>query len=827
MRIPSRSLLVTVSLVLISCAGGAPPPEPLPPPPPPFVALRELDTPPPMTGETVEGRAGDWILRNERLAVVVAGTGTHRAPTIGNLIDAAPAGGGDALRGIFTGLGDSLLLPVRYRSVQTATAPDSSLQVLVASGDWTAPAAPPDSLGASGEETPATPVRNAGATSGGSVLRVETRYELRAGSDFLTVRTTLVNEGLETLTALALGDVVEWGRAEPYAPGRGILTGAAPGPLPFAAASGEGSGYAWVSTAGDFAGRHGRGWSDLAAESTGLAPGDTASYERLLFVVRGSTARAQVLAWAAKGRPVGKLRAEVEGDDGRPVPGAVVEAVDGKGVSRGLGETDTRGRVTLALPPGRYRLTARHPRRGPAERARDARVVAGRDAHVGFKLPAAATVTLVSVDAEGRPSPATWIFTGIEGTPDPDLGPGWRADGAGRALFSATGAIRAGIPAGRYRVTAARGPAYEPWETEATFHAGREAALQAVLIPLDLPPGWAVMDAGVQAAPSPGTEVAPADCVRVLVSRGIGWFASIDRDRVTDYAPVIDGLTLSAPLHCLPGMERWLESSSPIAAYPIPAGAALREGESFPPGITTPSSGRGRAVIQLDPADVRYGGIYARSRPVVPDTVWKRRWGAIELLGPGEPESFESRWDRWLSLLGGGRSVTAMGGTGAARLSEELPWGPRSYVFTGTGPATADSVVDAIHRGRVVVTDGPMIDLRLGGTTIGDTLVTTPGAVKGHLRVWAPSPVEVGRVTVIVNGKADAIFMARGRDRSIRFDEDIEPMLVEPGYVLVRVDGVFHSNSPRGGTGPSEHRSSRKSIAFSNPIWVEILRGGS
>ncbi len=807
MRIRSRSLLVAASLVTVSCAGGPPPPEPVPPPPPPFAALRKLDAPPPMAGDAVQGRAGDWLLQNERLAVVVAGPGPDRAPAAGNLIDAAPAGGRDALRGIFTGLGDSLLLPVRYDDVRADTAPDSSLQVLVASGRWP------------------------GSDSDRPRLRVETRYELRAGSDYLAVRTTVVNMGADTLAAFPLGDVVEWGRAEPYAPGRGTLTAAAPGAIPFAAASGEGSGYAWVSTAGDLAARHGRTWSDLVAASPDLAPGDTARYERLLFAVRGSAAPAQEAAWAMKGRPVGKLRADVEGDDGRPVADAVVEARDEEGVSRGLGETDTRGRVTLALPPGRYRVTARHPRRGPAEREREERVEVGKDARAEFKLPETATVTLVAVDVTGRPSPAKWLFTGIEGTPDPDLGPDRRADGAGRAVFSGTGGIRAEIPPGRYRVVAARGPSFEPWEAEATFHSGREAALQAVIAPLDLPRGWVAMDAGVQTAPSPGVEVAAPDRARALVSEGIEWFASIDRDRRTDYAPVIDALNLAAPLHGLPGLEK-ATPNGPASVYPVGGGeTGPGLGCTLERMSRAAGSGDGGAagILQLDLHGEARDGVSGRVEPSCPDSVQDpRRADAIELVGSTDRASFEADWKRWLSLLDPGNPLYAVGGAASNGLLGDAPWGARSFVFTGAGPATAGALMNAVRSGRVVVSDGPFIDFRLEGRTIGDTLVTAAGIVRGHLKVWAPSPVEVRQVTLIVDGEADSIFMLRGRDRSLRFDEDVEAAISGSGYVLVRVDGVFHSNPPAvEAPGSAEQRTLRKSIAFSNPIWVEIPGGGS
>ena len=178
------------------------------------------------------------------------------------------------------------------------------------------------------------------------------------------------------------------------------------------------------------------------------------------------------------------------------------------------------------------------------------------------------------------------------------------------------------------------------------MHSGRKAALQAVITPLDLPRGWVAVDTGVRAAPSPGTEVEVPDRARALASEGVAWFASVDRDRRTDYDSAIDTLNLASPLRRLPG------------------------------------GGTGTTV---------------------------------ELLGHRDDGSFETRWKRWLEDLGEGRKRTGVGSAGSDGLSGDAPWGARSLVFTGDGPATADGVMNAIRAGRVVVSDGPFIDFRLGG----------------------------------------------------------------------------------------------------------------
>ncbi len=68
-------------------------------------------------------------------------------------------------------------------------------------------------------------------------------------------------------------------------------------------------------------------------------------------------------------------------------------------------------------------------------------------------------------------------------------------------------------------------------------------------------------------------------------------------------------------------------------------------------------------------------------------------------------------------------------------------------------------ICHALERGQVVMTNGPFMEVEAsaGSATVGPgkDLQATNGTVKLHVRVECPNWLEVNRVQVFVNGRAD------------------------------------------------------------------------
>jgi hypothetical protein len=180
----------------------------------------------PFAGVKAEAMSGDWLLHNERLAVVVRGLGNPGGFTCsgGNIVDAAPRGGEDLLSEVFTLFDNTFARQAVYDRLDPQEGLDTPGAVLVARGH--------DS------EDP--------------TLLVETRYTLLSGTDYVTLETRITNTGSDTLSDFELGDAIEWGRTVKFAPGPGRALAGYRVTTPFLVGSGaaaggaEGTAYGWI-----------------------------------------------------------------------------------------------------------------------------------------------------------------------------------------------------------------------------------------------------------------------------------------------------------------------------------------------------------------------------------------------------------------------------------------------------------------------------------------------------------------------------------------------------------------------------------------------------
>ncbi len=152
------------------------------------------------------------------------------------------------------------------------------------------------------------------------------------------------------------------------------------------------------------------------------------------------------------------------------------------------------------------------------------------------------------------------------------------------------------------------------------------------------------------------------------------------------------------------------------------------------------------------------------------------------------------------------------------------------------GDKTVDplAVVANVKKGHAVVTDGPMIELELGGVRPGDEAVTSDPVLHGHLRVRAAPWIDVTRVDLMVGqvgGTCSLVrffdvpsrpttlgpepgTLAEAEERTIRFDEDLD---VEVGPENGWVQVIVHGQRPMDDVLPF---MPVPPMAFTNPVFV-------
>ncbi len=116
--------------------------------------------------------------------------------------------------------------------------------------------------------------------------------------------------------------------------------------------------------------------------------------------------------------------------------------------------------------------------------------------------------------------------------------------------------------------------------------------------------------------------------------------------------------------------------------------------------------------------------------------------------------AFPGNLDDWYMLLRHGRKIIGTANSDSHGLEAE-PGAPRTYVhFDVDHPSDVDAreLVPSFERGNIYGTNGPTIDLRVGGAAIGSTINASSGAVLVEVGVRGPKWVHVDSVDILVNG---------------------------------------------------------------------------
>jgi hypothetical protein len=189
----------------------------------------------------------------------------------------------------------------------------------------------------------------------------------------------------------------------------------------------------------------------------------------------------------------------------------------------------------------------------------------------------------------------------------------------------------------------------------------------------------------------------------------------------------------------------------------------------------------------------------------------------------------------WMQMLNLGYRVPGVVNTDAHYAFHGSGW-LRNYVKSPTDDPVriaVGDVVKACERGRVVMTNGPFLEVKavgsLGGTEAtvgpGDDLVDDDGGVILRVRVQCPNWFDVDRVQVFVNGRADPTLNVTRRERPeafsrdiVRFSQEIPVKLDRDAHLIVATIG---EGSSLGAVMGPEHAAD-KPVAVANPIFVDV-----
>jgi hypothetical protein len=747
----------------------------------------------PLQGPRVDARAGDWLLENEGRAAVVDTRG-------GRIVDFGSTGGDDALVAIepavYLGLDD-----LRSEVLSVAGVPDAPGVVRIE------------------RVVHDVPLRLWTFVSFlGTALRIESIATSAGG----------------TTPPVTIGEKVSWGNVPTWVQGSGFIDRSGSFSGDFIAREGLGEAYALGRPNGRLVARFDApqaGFHERAhtGEEVSAVPAGGASSRRVLLLAHAKGAIGDAV--------VELLRAEGVAVDRATLPAVAAERAvaevascptpgepEGAPFARfGLGPTP----LETALPRGCFRVRATAPGYAAgawvstADRDRDSLDVEPRAGRLRWHV----------IERGGTTLPGRLAVRGIPPTLDPDWGDEPH-DGAALEAIHTLGDGSIPIPPGQYRVTVSRGFEYTEVEQTIAVEAGRTAAVDATLERVVDTRGWISADLHVHAVPSPDAPTLLDDRVRSLAASGVEVAAATDHNAVTDYGPTIRQL----------GAQRWLASIvgdevttrgfqlGHFNVFPLAPGGSpipfegVTPGEIFAAARGAPPSNVDKVVevnhprmgsigyfelLHLDPVDLDR---WRRQAPL-----FDASFDALEVFNGDDYADLprvETCLRDWYALLDAGLHVTATGNSDSHKVTYHEAGVPRNFVRVADDtPAAFDAraFVDAVRRGRVVVSSGPFVRLNVGAAEVGDEAL--PGEdVEVHVQVSAPPWVDVASVEIVDRGEIVKTWRPAPTRDPVRLDASTRMALRSGDWIIA----IARGKKPM----TFLHRSGALPFAFTNPIRV-------
>jgi hypothetical protein len=374
------------------------------------------------------------------------------------------------------------------------------------------------------------------------------------------------------------------------------------------------------------------------------------------------------------------------------------------------------------------------------------------------------------------------------------------------------------VPAnGTYRVYASRGT---EWSIASQPVTGSDVDLTFTLKRVVPTPGYLATDWHVHQVGSPDSPVLDDDRIRSAVATGVEMFAATDHDYVADLQPVVEQLNLTSHVRVVSGIEVTPFAYGHFNAWPLvpdatsanrgaidwARGAAL--GYAMTPGeVFDAMRGRGAQMVQVNHprgsgfaefqaafsrANVKYDydnrvifGDYENANTpndwlrLPGESLWSDRFNGLEVWngftiadsngdGLRENKSLDRVMRDWLSMLSLGFYVVPAGNSDTHTIISDPAGMPRTYVRVPddspaalASPASVDAVL-ATQTGAnstardVVVTDGPMIDVRAGtAPALGRVVTATNQAVTLTVTIYAADWAKFDTLEVFANSTPD------------------------------------------------------------------------
>ena len=593
-----------------------------------------------------------------------------------------------------------------------------------------------------------------------------------------------------------------------------------------------------------------------------LKPGQEISFAR--FVAVGtSPLQAVGVVKAFRGEAGGVVSGTVKDSAGKGIATARVTVgalANAASTNRLVAYPNAAGEVSLWLPAGAHELEV-------ADLGRDGatakvNLAAGQTASFSAVLKAQSAIAFDIRGEDGKPLPCKAQFIGVNGTKVPNLGPQNRAAGCVDQYHSANGQFRQPLPPGDYEVIVTRGIEFGHLRQTVKLAAGQTATVKGVLKRLVDTRGWVSADYHNHSTPSGDNTCATDDRLINLAAEGVEFAPTTEHNRFYDWRPHIVRLGLTNHLQTVSGVEL-TGSAAHFNSFPFEPVPLTQDGGapvwSTDPRITAatlrdfqkPEPARWIQINHPDmvanftdrDGDGRADGGFI-GLPLMIDGVEVENYSASSILS-GAPFTVARdtktgrdtvRYQRefiWLQLLNKGHRYVGVAVCDAHSVYGNGTGGWRMYMPSASDePAKIDWRENSRHakEGRSYLTTGPFLQVQTDDGTLPGGTVRATGGVKLKVRVQCTDWIDIDRVQVLVNGRAEPkLNFTRASHPEwfangvVKFDRVIEVPLAEDAHLIVVAAG--ENSDLKIGYGTSA-QAKIKPIAYHNPIWCDVDGGG-
>jgi len=136
-------------------------------------------------------------------------------------------------------------------------------------------------------------------------------------------------------------------------------------------------------------------------------------------------------------------------------------------------------------------------------------------------------------------------------------------------------------------------------------------------------------------------------------------------------------------------------------------------------------------------------------------------------------------------------------------------------------PLTTSTWLESLKAGRTFITNGPLLDLKVNGKTMGDQLELTPGNNKVAIQATGQGRIDFQRLELIHNGNVIAAQDTKPVQNhfSARIDFTLETD--EPGWIAVRTPSPSVPKDPQRQQQTPLNEYGRELFSHTSPVYLQ------